>query len=151
MRHPLRIIALALAIAATPACASVRAGSTEIVNPLSAANTLDQRAYALLHSYAAIIEEATDIVRDPAAPMAFKRALGQAERVATPAAETLEIAIAAYVSARADFEAAASESQPTLERAATALTIVAHRLGEAIAAAQTPITELEELVRARRG
>ena len=106
MRHALRTIALALAIAATPACASVRAGQTEIVNPVSAARTLDQRAYALLHSYAAIIEEATDIVRDPAAPMAFKRALGQAERIATPAAETLEIAIAAYVNARADFEAA---------------------------------------------
>ncbi len=151
MRPTLRTIALVLAIAATPACASVRADQTEIVNPVSAAHTLDQRAYALLHSYAAIIEEATDIVRDPAAPMAFKRALGQAERIATPAAETLEIAIAAYVSARADFEAAASESQPTLERAATGLTIAARRLGEAIAAAQDPVTELEELVRARRG
>ncbi len=151
MRHPLRVIALSLALAATPACASVRAGSTEIVNPVSAARTLDQRAYALLHSYAAIIEEATDIVRDPAAPMAFKRALGQAERIATPSAETLEIAIAAYVSARADFEAATSESQPTLERAATGLTIAARRLGAAIISAQTPITELEELVRARRG
>ncbi len=151
MRHPLRTIALATALAATPACASVHAGQTEIVNPVSAARTLDQRAYALLHSYAAVIEEATDIVRDPNAPMAFKRALGQAEAVATPAAETLEIAIAAYMSARADFEAATSESQPTLERAATGLTIAARRLGEAIGAAQAPVTELEELVRARRG
>lgn len=151
MRHTLRAIALGLAIAATPACASLRAGQSEIVNPVSAARTLDQRAYALLHAYAAIIEEATDIVRDPAAPMAFKRVLGQAERIATPAAETLEIAIAAYVSARADFEAASNESQPTLERAAIGLTIAARRLGEAIAAAQNPVTELEELVRARRG
>ncbi len=151
MRHPLRVIALALALAATSACASVRAGQAEMVNPVSAARTLDQRAYALLHSYAAIIEEATDIVRDDAVPMAFKRALGQAERIATPAAETLEIAVAAYVSARADFEAATGESQPILERAAIGLTIAARRLGEAIAAAQTPITELEELVRARRG
>lgn len=151
MRHPLRVIALALALAATPACASIRAGQTEIVNPVSAANTLDQRAYALLHSYAAVIEEATDIVRDPNAPLAFKRALGQAERIATPSAETLEIAIAAYVNARADFEAASSESQPTLERAALGLTIAARRLNAAIVSAQTPITELEELVRARRG
>jgi hypothetical protein len=151
MRHPLRTIALALALAATPACASIRAGQTEIVNPVSAANTLDQRAYALLHSYAAVIEEATDIVRDPNAPMAFKRALGQAEAVATPAAETLEIAIAAYINARADFETSTSESQPTLERAAMGLTIAARRLGEAIAAAQAPVTELEELVRARKG
>ncbi len=151
MRHALRTIALALALAATPACASVRAGQTELVNPVSAARTLDQRAYALLHSYAAIIEEATDIVRDDVVPMAFKRALGQAERVATPAVETLEIAVAAYASARADFEAATGESQPTLERAAIGLTIAARRLGDAITAAQTPITELEELIRARRG
>jgi hypothetical protein len=151
MRHPLRVLALALALAATPACASLRLGQTELVNPVAAARTLDQRAYALLHAYAAIIEEATDIVRDPAAPMAFKRALGQAERIATPAAETLEIAVASYVSARADFEAATGESQPTLERAAIGLTIAARRLSEAIASAQTPITELEELVRARRG
>lgn len=150
MRHALRTLALALALAATPACASMRAGQTEIVNPLNAARTLDQRAYALLHSYAAVIEEATDIVRDRAVPMAFKRALGQAERIATPAAETLEIAIAAYVSARADFEAASTESAPKLERAAAGLTIAARRLSEAIASAQAPITELEELVRARR-
>ncbi|MEQ1619297.1 MAG: hypothetical protein ABL883_13255 [Terricaulis sp.] len=151
MRHPLRTIALAIALAATPACASVHVGQTEIANPVSAARTLDQRAYALLHSYAAVIEEATDIVRDPNAPMAFKRALGQAEAIATPAAETLEIAIAAYMNARAEFETSTSESQSTLERAATGLTIAARRLSEAIAAAQAPVTELEELVRARRG
>lgn len=151
MRHPLRVFALAIALAATPACASVQAGQTRIENPVAAARTLDQRAYAILHAYAAIIEEATDIVRDPAAPMGFKRALGQAERVATPAAETLEIAVAAYVRARADFETASSENEPALERAATALAIAARRLSEAIAAAQSPITELEDLVRARRG
>jgi hypothetical protein len=120
MRHPLRVIALACALAFTPACASFKIGQTEFVNPASAARTLDQRAYALLSAYAAIVEEATDIVRDPAAPFAFKRALGQAERVATPAAETLQIAVTAYIGARADFEAASSESQPALERAAAA-------------------------------
>jgi hypothetical protein len=151
MRHPLRAIALACALAFTPACASFKLGQTEFVNPASAARTLDQRAYALLSAYAAIVEEATDIVRDPAAPFAFKRALGQAERVATPAAETLQIAVTAYIGARADFEAASSESQPALERAAAALTIAARRLSVAVEAAQAPISELEDLVRARRG
>lgn len=150
MRHPLRAAALALALAATPACASLQVGQTRIENPVTAARTLDQRAYAILHAYAAVIEEATDIVRDPAAPVGFKRALGQAERVATPAAETLEIAVAAYVRARADVDAAAG-NQTALERAAAALTIAARRLNEAIAAAQAPIAELEDLVRARRG
>ena len=147
----LRALALACALAATPACASLNIGQTRIEHPAAAARTLDQRAYAVLHAYAAIIEEATDIVRDPSVPMGFKRALGQAERAATPAAETLEIAIAAYVGARADFEAASAGSTAGLERAAAALTIAARRLSEAIAAAQAPVAELQDLVRVYRG
>ncbi|QGZ95539.1 hypothetical protein [Terricaulis silvestris] len=151
MHHPLRALALSLAIAATPACASLQIGETRLENPAAAARTLDQRAYAILNAYAAVIEEATDIVRDPAAPISFKRALSQAERVATPAAETLEIAVVAYIRARGDFEAASGATQPTLERAATALTIAARRLSEAMQAAEAPISELEDLVGARRG
>lgn len=151
MRHPFRALALSLALAATPACAAFQAGDTRFENPLAAARTIDQRAYAVLHSYAAVIEEAADIVRDPAAPLAFKRALGQAERAATPAAETLHVAVVAYLGARAEFEAAAGDSQPALQRAATALAIAARRLNAAIDAAQGPIAELQELVRARRG
>jgi hypothetical protein len=147
MRHPLRVLALACALALTPACASV----PKFENPVASARTIDQRAYALLGAYDAVIEEATDVVRDPAVPLAFKRALGQAERAATPAAETLEIAVAAYGRAEADFNAATDQSQPALERAAAALAIAAQRLGQAIDAAQAPISELEELVRARRG
>jgi hypothetical protein len=151
MRHPLRALALACALAFTPACASLQLGQTRVENPIAAAQTLDQRAYAVLHAYAAVVEEATDIVRDPATPLAFKRALGQAERAATPAAETLQIAVSAYVRARADFDAASGANQTTIERTATALSVAARRLNEAVAAAQAPIAELEGLVRAHRG
>lgn len=151
MINPLRALALAFALAATPSCASLPFGPTRLENPVAAARTLDQRAYALLHAYAAIVEEATDIVRDPATPPAFRRALGQAERAATPAAETLGIAVRAYVRARTDFEAASGASQPAAQRAATALTIAAQRLSEAIHAAEAPIADLIGLVRARRG
>lgn len=151
MRNPLRALALACALAITPACASMNVGATRIENPIAAAQSVDQRAYALLHSYAAIIEEATDIVNDPAVPFAFKRALASAERLATPAAETLQVAVAAYVRARADFEAATREGQTAIERTAAALAIAAQRLSEAIEAARPSITELEELVHARRG
>jgi len=151
MKHPIRALALGIALAVTPACASLQLGDTRFENPVSAAQTLDQRAYAVLNIYAAMIEEAADIVRDPNAPIGFKRALGNAERIATPAAETLEIAVTAYVRARADFEGVSGASQPVLERAATALTIAARRLSAAIEAAQPPISELEDLVRARRG
>lgn len=151
LRKPLRALALACALTLAPACASTQIGGTTFENPVAAAATIDQRAFALLHSYAAVIEEATDIVADPAVPLAFKRVLGAAERAATPAAEALEIAARAYVRARADFDSATAADQPTLERVAVALTIAARHLHEAIEAARTPITELEELVRARRG
>lgn len=147
MKHPLRALALGLVLAATPACASFPASE---INPVAAARTIDQRAYAILHSYAAILEEAADIVRDPNAPLALKRALGQAERVATPAVETLQIAVVAYVRAQSDFEAATHAGQPAIERAAAALTIAARRLNEAVIAAEAPVAQLEALVRARR-
>lgn len=151
MRNPLRALALACAFTMTSACASLNVGETRIENPASAARTLDQRAYALLNAYAAIVEEATDIVRDPDAPPAFKRALGSAEGVATPAAETLEIAVAAYLRAEADLQASAGVGEAAIARAAEVLAIAARRLSEAVAQAQAPIQELEDLVRASRG
>lgn len=149
MRHPFRALALGVALAAMPACASLNAGETRLENPAAAARTPDQRAYALLHAYAAIVEEAADIVRDPAAPLALKHALGRAERAATPAVETLQIAFTSYMRAQADFEAATAADSPALESAAAALTIAANRLSEAIAAADRPVAELEALVRRR--
>lgn len=151
MRHPLRALALACALTFTPACAALQVGQTRIENPMAAAQTIDQRAYALLHAYAAIVEEAKDIIADPATPIAFKRALGHAERAATPAVETLQVAFAAYVRARADFESASTADQTAVQRTATALSIAARRLNEAVAQAQAPIAEIEGLVRARRG
>jgi hypothetical protein len=151
MRHPLRVIVLACVLTFLPACASLQLGHARFDNPIAAAQTADQRAYALLHAYAAVVEEATDIVRDPATPPAFKRALGQAERMATPAVETLQIAVSAYLRARADFEVASGASQSGIERAATAIGVAARRLNEALAAAQAPVAELEGLVRAHRG
>jgi hypothetical protein len=150
MRHPLRALALACALATTPACAALQIGQTRIENPVAAARTLDQRAYALLQAYAAVLEEATDVIRHPATPVGVTQALATAERAATPAAETLQIAVTAYVRARADFEEVSGDSQPALQRAATALTVAAQRLNEAIVAAQAPIGELEALVRAGR-
>ncbi|MEQ1707317.1 MAG: hypothetical protein ABL864_03185 [Terricaulis sp.] len=151
MRHRVRTFTLACVLALAPACASLQLGQTRIENPIAAATSLDQRAYALLQTYAVLIEEATDVVRDPVTPLALTRALGQAERMATPAAEALGIAVAAYVRARGDFEAASGQDQTTLEHAALALAITARRLDEAVGAAKAPIAELQSLVRARRG
>lgn len=141
-KHPLRVAVLALTMAVTlPSCASV-----PIANPIAAARTLDQQAYAVLDTYAVLVEEATKIVADPAVPIAAKRALGQAERVATPAAQIVESALAAYMRARADFEAASGQSPTALQRAADALGIAGRRLSQAIAAASPAITQLQTLV-----
>jgi hypothetical protein len=148
IKHSLRALALALAFAATPACSSLSLFGTQIDNPVAAAHTLDQQAYAVLDSYAVLLEEATKLVADPNVPIAAKRALGQAERVATPAAQVVESALAAYLRARADFEAASSQSPTTLQRAADALSIAGQRLSQAIAAAAPAIAQLQSLVSA---
>lgn len=142
IRNPVRATLLALALAATPACASLNTPKFE--NPIAAAQTADQKAYALLASYAAVLEEATGIVRDPALPASVKRALIRAESVATPAAETLRIAFVGYLRARADYEAIGND-RPKAEKAAAALAIAAVRLDEALAAARGPFAEFAAL------
>jgi len=139
-RHPVRALLLALMLAATPACASA-----SHANPVAVAQTADQKAYALLASYAAVLEEATDLVRDPALPADARRALIRAERIATPAAQALRIAFVTYLRARADYEAAAT--LPERERTAAHIAIAALRLSEAIGAAQAPLAAFAELAR----
>ena len=103
MKKSIRTFALAFALAATPACAQLA-----LPNPLSAAQRADQSAYAVLQTYAALVEEAADIVRDPATPASIRRTIGAAEREATPVVEALSDALLAYNTARngADAEAA---------------------------------------------
>ncbi|HYD89235.1 MAG TPA: hypothetical protein VEA80_17280 [Vitreimonas sp.] len=130
MHRSMRVFALALVLAATPACASLPVGGTRIENPVAAARTLDQRAYALTQSYAAILEEAADIVRDPATPAEARAALARAEAAATPVVEALHGALAAYRAART------SAAQSRLERA--------------VASAAPAVAELQSLVRSNR-
>lgn len=125
MKKILRTLALAFALAATPACASF-----ELPNPFAAARSADQHAYALLQTYAALVEEAADIVRDPATPVAARRAIGQAERSATPAIEALASALAAYNTARNAGDAEAARV----------------RLDRARAEAEAPVAALASLI-----
>jgi hypothetical protein len=87
----LRTIALALCLAATPACSSLRGA-----NPIPAEASLEQNAYALIGAYALTLEEATVLVKNPATPTKVKTALAKAERVATPAVELVKIAAIAH-------------------------------------------------------
>ena len=137
MRHPMRVVALACVLAFTPACASL----PKFENPMAAAQSVDQQAYALLATYAAMLEEATDVVRDPVTSPSVRTALGRAERAATPAIETLQVAASAYLRAKADL--AASSNPNTI----TTLTVAANRLNQAITAARGPVGELQALIR----
>lgn len=150
MRHPFRALALFVALSAAPACASLQSAAPRIENPMIAARMLDQRAYAIVHTYAAVIEEATDIIRDPAAPPALLATLADAERVATPAVESLAIAARTYFVAQAQLEAASAGNPKAAEGAATALAIAAIELNQAIETAQAPVAEFTALVRASR-
>lgn len=136
-RNPLRALALALLLSFTPACSALQ--RADAVNPLAVAETADQKAYALLLSYAAVLEEATDIVADPETPAPTKAALARAERLATPAADMLRIASDAYLKTRADYEAQIGADAGKRDRAAAAFALAAARLDEAIAAARGPL------------
>jgi len=118
----LRVCALALALAATPACVSLTP-----LNPFSAARSADQQAYALIGAYALVLEEATALVRDPATPRGVKAALAAAEARATPAVEVVKIAAVAY--RRAETETASAA------------------LAQAIVDAQRPIADLTMLLK----
>jgi hypothetical protein len=148
MRLPFRVFALACALALTPACAALHFNAP---NPIAAAQTNDQRAYALIESYGALVETATIIVRDPSIPIEAKRALGRAEAAATPAVQTLEIAFSAYLRSRAEYEAASRSDDSAMTRAVNALNVAARALGQALARAQAPVAELQALINTQRG
>src|SRR5262245_13950766 len=118
MRNFLRALALACVLVVLPACTSL---GVKTESPFVAAKTIDQEAYALIGTYAATLEEATDIVRDPSTPASVKKALAKAEAVATPLVETVEIAIVAYLKAKAGTASLSGAPAPT--RAAAALTV----------------------------
>ena len=138
MRTILRALALACVLAALPACSSL---GVRTENPFVAAKTIDQEAYALIGTYAATLEEATDIVRDPSTPASVKKALAKAEAVATPLVETVEIATVAYLKAKADTASLTGAPAPT--RAAATLTAATTRLHDAILAAEAPVKALQ--------
>jgi hypothetical protein len=141
LKYPLkragRALAFALALAATPACATMN-----LDNPVAIAQTADQKAYALLASYAAVLETAGALVRDPALPVETRRALIRAEAVATPAAGALRAAYVAYLRARAEYAAKPAAS----EDAAASMAVAAVRLEAAIEAATAPVGAMSALL-----
>ncbi len=110
MSRLVRTIALALALASTPACASLR-------SPVPAYTSVEQSAFALMGAYALTLDQATTLIGDPVTPRAVKMALAEAEKRATPAVELVKIAAIAHSRARHSATSAAlaralTEAQP---------------------------------------
>lgn len=122
MIRGLRVAALALALAATPACVALTP-----LNPFSVTRSVDQQAYALMGAYALALDEASALVRNPATPRGVKAALAAAEARATPAVELVKVAAVAYRRA---------ETQ-------TSSAVLTH----AISDAQRPVADLLQLLK----
>ena len=149
---PLRVLALALALAATPACASLPARRNPDREPRR------RRAHARPARLCAAARLRRRRRRgDRHRPRSGRAARASSARSARPNASprrrpkrSRSRCAPTCAHARISKRRPAKPSR-RFERAATALTIAAQRLSEAIAAAEAPIAELEDLVRARRG
>jgi hypothetical protein len=134
-----RALALASLLGLAAPVAGCAGQDGPIPNPVFAAETLEQRALALLETYTALLETATEVLADVRTPRRVADGLIRAEAVATPAVETAEIALAAYGRARARYEA-----DP--RGAAAALAIAAGELETALAQAAGPVGALQALL-----
>jgi hypothetical protein len=148
MKPLTRAIALSLALSAFPACATLNRTQIGAENPFAAARTDEQRAYALIETYAAFLEEATDLIKRDDVPLAIKQAIGRAEATATPSMDLLRIALSTYLRARADYTLA--KDKPQLERATALLAIAGLRLREAEKTARASLHELQTQLAAAR-
>jgi len=88
---------LVAAVAALSACGTL--------NPLSHAQTLQQKAYAQYGVFVVIEEQAAAIVQEPTVPASAKQAVARADAVAKPVADKLLAAILAVDQIREDIRA----------------------------------------------
>lgn len=144
MKNAFRASLAAVLLLVTPACASIRA--PDIPNPIAVAQTNDQRALAVIETYAALVEEAADVVANPQTPAPVRRALAQAEAAATPAVDILRIAVTGYLRAQADLEAMRGKERTSVERASAALAVAGVRLADALTQARAPMAALSRLL-----
>lgn len=66
-------------------------------NPITAAKTIDQKAYALYGTFVVFEEQAVAIVVSPATPSTVKDAIRKADNIAKPVADGLLVAVRQYL------------------------------------------------------
>lgn len=109
-------LALALGVAgafALHGCAS---------NPVAAANTLDQKAYAIYGTFVIVEEQGAKLVSDPTTPAAIKAAIRSTDARAKPTADALTTALHQYDTAVASVKAGGPGTAGALSTAQANLT-----------------------------
>jgi len=107
-----RLAWLILCLSALTACQSA--------NPIRAAETSEQRAYAAYGTFVIFQEMAADLVEQPSIPRNAKLAIVKAEERAKPVADSLLEAYVEFIRVKAEFQAG-DTSQDALITAATRL------------------------------
>ena len=107
-----RLAWLILCLTALTACQSA--------NPIRAAETSEQRAYAAYGTFVIFQEMAADLVEQPSIPRNAKLAIVKAEERAKPVADSLLEAYVEFISVKAEFQAG-NTSQDKLITASTRL------------------------------
>lgn len=122
----------------TPGCATVAAH-----NPVAAAETPEQVAFAVYGTFAATQDLALEVVLNEGVPREIRRGVQRAEGLAKPAADALLVGAQAVLRARAAFNAGAGPA----EHVHTALAELERLTREA----QGPVAQLVAAVQAAMG
>ena len=83
-------------------------------NPIAAAETNEQRAYAAYGTFVIFQEKAADLAEDPAIPNGVKLRIIAAEERAKPVADSLLDAYAEFLAIKAQFDAGQSTEEAVL-------------------------------------
>lgn len=102
MLNKLRTVFFATAFLVLTACASL--------NPMSAAKTNEQRAYALYGTFVVFEEQAAKLVQSPSVSPSLKQSLRDADARAKPAADGLMAVIDDLIKVQAEVKAGTSSS-----------------------------------------
>jgi hypothetical protein len=83
----------------------------QTANPIAAAETPEQRAFAAYGTFVILQETAADLAEDPAIPRGAKLRIIQAEERAKPVADSLLDAYTAFLIVKAEFDAGETSEQ----------------------------------------
>ena len=110
-------------------------------NPIAAAETPEQRAYAAYGTFVIFQEKAADIVEDQTLSRNIRLSVAQAEQRARPVAESLIATYVEFIEVKAEFDAGDPTAEARLVQVSTSLNDWVNRLAPLI----------NELVRNVRG